>query len=248
MTVGKVKDFNFSKTAKDMSAAKCAGYAFGGSAKMGQSVQMAKSNAAQQARNVARLGAKVLGGPPPVSPPGAKVLGGRPQVSPPQVSPPGPGGYGFMAKGGKVKGYAKGGATAGKIIEEATGEKYPSRKAMVRHEREETPRMQKEELVQRSMVKGAIPRRQYPVAPAGPMISPQMARSMAPPAAAPMPAMKAGGKAMSKAGTAKVGKVMGEFKSGDLHSGAKAGPKVSSRKQAIAIAMSEARNVGKKKK
>jgi hypothetical protein len=217
MTVGKVKDFNFSKTAKDMSAAKCAGYSMGGymkggSAKMGQSVQMAKSNAVQ------------------------KSLVGQKMTK--------------MAKGGKMDNcnYAKGGATAGKIIEEATGEKYPSRKAMVKHEREETPRMQKEELVQRSMVKGAIPRRQYPVAPAGPMIAPQMARGMAPPAAAPMPAMKKGGSAMSKAGTAKVGKVMGEFKSGDLHSGAKSGPKVSSRKQAIAIAMSEARNVGKKKK
>ena len=197
MSVGKVKDFNFSKTAKDMSAAKCAGYAKGGSAKMGQSVQMAKSNAVE------------------------KTLAGQ-----------------------KMTKMAKGGATAGKIIEEATGEKYPSRKAMVRHEREETPRMQKEELVQRSMVKGAIPRRQYPVAPAGPMIAPRMAAPMA----GQMSAMKTGGSAMSKSGMAKVGKVMGEFKSGDLHSGAKAGPKVSSRKQAIAIAMSEARNVGKKKK
>lgn len=36
-------------------------------------------------------------------------------------------------------------------------------------------------------------------------------------------------------------KVMEEFKEGDLHSGSKHGPKVSSRKQAIAIGMSEAR-------
>jgi hypothetical protein len=40
-------------------------------------------------------------------------------------------------------------------------------------------------------------------------------------------------------------KVMGEFKRGQLHSGSKKGPKVKSRKQAIAIAMSEA---GKSKK
>jgi hypothetical protein len=47
-----------------------------------------------------------------------------------------------------------------------------------------------------------------------------------------------------KGGQAKVGKVMKEFKSGKLHSGKK-GPVVKSRKQAIAIALSEA---GKSKK
>lgn len=39
----------------------------------------------------------------------------------------------------------------------------------------------------------------------------------------------------------KIHKVMGEFKRGTLHSGSKKGPKVKSRKQAIAIAMSEQR-------
>ena len=39
----------------------------------------------------------------------------------------------------------------------------------------------------------------------------------------------------------KTGKVMHEFKEGTLHSGSKSGPKVTSRKQAIAIALSEAR-------
>jgi hypothetical protein len=39
---------------------------------------------------------------------------------------------------------------------------------------------------------------------------------------------------------AKVGKVMGEYKEGTLHSG-KGGPVVKDRKQAIAIAMSEAK-------
>jgi len=43
----------------------------------------------------------------------------------------------------------------------------------------------------------------------------------------------------------KVEKVMHEFKRGKLHSGSKTGPKVKSRKQAVAIAMSEA---GKSKK
>ena len=41
-------------------------------------------------------------------------------------------------------------------------------------------------------------------------------------------------------GNAKVGKVMKEFKEGKLHSGSKTGPKVKNRKQAIAIALSEA--------
>lgn len=43
----------------------------------------------------------------------------------------------------------------------------------------------------------------------------------------------------------KVGKVMGEFKHGTLHSGSKSGPKVKNKRQAVAIAMSEA---GKSKK
>jgi hypothetical protein len=38
----------------------------------------------------------------------------------------------------------------------------------------------------------------------------------------------------------KEAKVMGEFKRGTLHSGSKKGPVVKSRKQAIAIALSEA--------
>lgn len=41
--------------------------------------------------------------------------------------------------------------------------------------------------------------------------------------------------------SAKVTKTMREFKSGTLHSGSKHGPKVKSRKQAIAIALSQAR-------
>lgn len=43
----------------------------------------------------------------------------------------------------------------------------------------------------------------------------------------------------------KVEKTMHEFKKGKLHSGSKKGPKVKSRKQAIAIALNQAR---KKKK
>ena len=45
----------------------------------------------------------------------------------------------------------------------------------------------------------------------------------------------------SSKGRRKVEKVMHEFKEGKLHSGSKKGPKVKSRKQAIAIAISESK-------
>lgn len=44
----------------------------------------------------------------------------------------------------------------------------------------------------------------------------------------------------------KVKKVLGEFKEGELHSGSKHGPKVTSKPQAVAIALSEARKSGAK--
>ena len=47
-------------------------------------------------------------------------------------------------------------------------------------------------------------------------------------------------KPKTKAGKkAKMAKTMGEFKRGKLHSGAKTGPKVKSRKQAIAIGLKQ---------
>lgn len=49
--------------------------------------------------------------------------------------------------------------------------------------------------------------------------------------------------ASSKAGMKKVHKVMKEFKEDELHSGSKKGPKVKSRKQAIAIALNSARRM-----
>jgi hypothetical protein len=56
-------------------------------------------------------------------------------------------------------------------------------------------------------------------------------------------------KSMKKAVRAKGGKmekVMHEWKEGKLHSGSKKGPEVKSRKQAIAIGLSEARKAGEK--
>lgn len=50
------------------------------------------------------------------------------------------------------------------------------------------------------------------------------------------------GKAIKSASEkAKVEKTMHEFKEGSLHSGSKKGPKVTDRKQAVAIALNQAR-------
>ncbi len=58
-------------------------------------------------------------------------------------------------------------------------------------------------------------------------------------------AKKPSAKKYSKKASAKVAKVMGEFKDGTLRSG-QSGKKVSSRKQAVAIGLSEARKAGAK--
>jgi len=47
-------------------------------------------------------------------------------------------------------------------------------------------------------------------------------------------------------GQKKIKKVFEEFKEGELHSGSKKGPVVTSKKQATAIALSEARKAGAK--
>ncbi len=57
-------------------------------------------------------------------------------------------------------------------------------------------------------------------------------------------------KPTTKAGKrAKVKKVLREYKAGKLHSGSKKGPRVKSKKQAVAIALSESgQSKGKRKK
>ena len=60
-------------------------------------------------------------------------------------------------------------AKGGKVVEKATGEVYPSKRAMVKHEKMETPSERREELIKRTDVK-APARRSVPVAPRGPMI------------------------------------------------------------------------------
>lgn len=55
-----------------------------------------------------------------------------------------------------------------------------------------------------------------------------------------------GGVMKKKDNPGKVEATMKEFKAGTLHSGSKKGPKVTSRKQAIAIGLSQARKAGEK--
>lgn len=130
--------------------------------------------------------------------------------------------------GGSCK--AKGG-----VVEKATGEKYPSRKEMMKHERIESPRERKEEMVKTSEIKGNIPA----ITQARPMPAP-VRRRMPVASQSPLIALKEGGK-IPKSAQAKIGKVMGEYKEGKLHSGSKKGPEVTNSKQAMAIALSEAR-------
>ena len=42
----------------------------------------------------------------------------------------------------------------GSVMEKATGERYASKSAMMKHEKIETPRMQREEMVQKRVVRG----------------------------------------------------------------------------------------------
>ena len=82
------------------------------------------------------------------------------------------------AMGGACGGYKEGGtvkkasstmckATGGKVVEKATGEKYASKKEMMKHEKSESPREQRQE-----MMKGKIPvRKSVPVASKSPLIA-----------------------------------------------------------------------------
>jgi len=128
----------------------------------------------------------------------------------------------------KSGGYAKGGAKRepeSEVRKEvALLSKAGAPKALISHEKREikgemdTPATIKAEV-------GAMKKAKAPLS----MIKEEMTEPTG---------MKKGG--MTKMG-AKVGKVMGEFKSGDLHSGSKSGPVVKDRKQAIAIGLSEGR-------
>jgi hypothetical protein len=176
-----------------------------------------------------------------------------------------------MAKGGMCgpDGYAMGGAAKAKDAMRNERAEMSRIKQETRSERkdagEEMSRVRKEMRYDEAKLKSDRPmRKQYPTNRSEPMIK-AMAGGMikdksklgiegnknpgetkmhtAPDLPGPKTMMKRGG--MTPKQEAKVGKVMGEYKAGELHSGSKSGPMVKSRKQAVAIAMSEA---GKKKK
>ena len=147
---------------------------------------------------------------------------------------------GFSGSAGKtmVKGYYRGGEVekmgrGGKMQAERALKNENKEMARVKMETrserkdagDEMKRIRREERYDEAKLRQPM-RKQYPVNRSEPMIP-----------------MKKGG--MTPAQDAKVGKVMGEYKEGKLHSGSKTGPKVKNRQQALAIAMSEARK-GKK--
>lgn len=138
-----------------------------------------------------------------------------------------------FSSAGKTVGYMHGGKAKGGEI-----------RSMAKREMMATPTMEKREVVRRESVKA-------PAAPQGMLRdtsglgirgnkNPGMRRGVPVAPREPMIPLKAGGP-VPKAGQAKIGKVMGEYKAGELHSGSKTGPVVKSRDQAIAIALSEAR-------
>lgn len=173
-----------------------------------------------------------------------------------------------MAREAAMAGYKKGGMAMGGKMDRLKNTMGNERKEMMRVEAkqrdagQELSRVRSEMRYDKNEMKGM--RKQYPTDRREPMIA--MAKGGGIPApkkdmlfskkevnaknlladgkAPPLPHAK-GSVNMAKGGAAKVGKVMSEFKAGELHSGSKSGPVVKSRKQAIAIGLSEARR-GKK--
>jgi hypothetical protein len=182
-----------------------------------------------------------------------------------------PGQAGCSASAGKqiVKGYARGGkvASCGGVTKKATGGKVGD---TIRNERKELNRVEAKrndagQEIKRVRSEMRYDKNELKEMKSGGTVKTNMLKDnsalgikgnknpgetkshTAPNLPGPKMAMKTGGSVMPKAGYKKIGKVIGEYKKGDLHSGSKSGPKVSNPKQAVAIAMSEARRAIKKK-
>ena len=81
---------------------------------------------------------------------------------------------------------------------------------------------------------------------AAPVVKPKMDPNVMGEGVGPLSGRKLGGYAKGGDVKSKVGVVMKEFGKGDLHSGSSKGPLVKNPKQAMAIALSEARDAGAK--
>lgn len=135
-----------------------------------------------------------------------------------------------------VSGYYRGGS----VKEDMAQDKKTAATAVHKHERHMHPG----EPLTKMKAGGKVPQK-VPDAPVSGLSSmrnvptaPKVMRSKAVPVAPREPLVKAAG--------GKVGKVMHEFGEGKLHSGSKEGPVVRNPKQAVAIALSEARAAKKR--
>ena len=169
---------------------------------------------------------------------------------------------------GENAGYKKGGMAKGGKMDRLKGVIGNERSEMARVEAkqrdagQELSRVRSEMRYDKNEMKGM--RKQYPTNRSEPMIpmagmakggmlfskKEVSAKNLLADGKAPALPHAKGSVNMAKGGmtpkqTAKVGQVMKEFKAGELHSGSKSGPVVKSRKQAIAIGLSEARKAKK---
>ena len=161
-----------------------------------------------------------------------------------------------MPKVGKGQGYADGGMTSAPLsvrgnepvsvisVKPMTKGQMALKETMARQEArkaklaEDFARRKAEQRAKISAREAASAARKAPPVVAGGLADSTM----------PAPGMRpnASVQPYAKGGKAKISKVMREYKEGKLHSGSKKGPKVESRKQAVAIALSEARKAGAK--
>lgn len=128
-----------------------------------------------------------------------------------------------MKKGGKTKTAAK---------------KAPAKKPAAKRSSKAEDAMV-DQVLQQMIAQAASTGRVPGVPMQGPPMPAPGARAVPVASQSPMLAMRKGG--MTGKQQAKIGRVMGEYKRGELHSGSKSGPTVTNRDQALAIAMSEAR-------